>query len=322
MKESRDPTGFLARQIIAHENRWKILSLPELRSEAKKRYLHTSGDKKTLLKRLVDWAGSQLNLKFKEDQCYGRSNLSKRDGEASMLGSGSFFKGISSANGDVINDEAFYSPCQSEEDVDDDDESSTAEELELIHPDLSFDVALATDDAGSEKSTNPNEDVSLRSRLKEYFGFSEFRDGQEWAIKRCLENKRSLFVAPTGFGKSICYALPASIMDGICIVVSPLISLMEDQLRRLHPSITALSFSGNLSAAQMAIAMEDLIRKRLKIIFISPERLLSPAFRRLLRPKLNSVTNMYERQLPAVSLLCVDEAHCLSQVCSHMNLFF
>jgi ATP-dependent DNA helicase Q4 len=112
----------------------------------------------------------------------------------------------------------------------------------------------------------------------------------------------------------MCYALPASIMSGICIVVSPLISLMEDQLRRIHPSITAVSFSGNLTSAQMAVAMDDLIKGRLKIIFISPERLLSPAFRRLLRPKLNSATNMYERELPPVSLLCVDEAHCLSQV--------
>jgi ATP-dependent DNA helicase Q4 len=74
----------------------------------------------------------------------------------------------------------------------------------------------------------------------------------------------------------------------------------------------------------MATIIDDLLRDRLKILFMSPERLASAAFRRLLRPKRNTETNTYERQLPKVSLLCVDEAHCLSQVSFSlgMELFF
>ena len=290
MTESKDPSGFVERQISAYDKRWKILSVPELRSEAKKRRLSTSGDKKSLVKRLVDWAANELKQNLKQDPSSSLLNVS--------------------AVGNLHSDEESSSSCKDEED----DTSSATEELEFTTSDTSADMSPLFEDKAIEIITNQNEGVSLRSRLKELFGFSEFREGQEWAIQRCLQNKRSLFVAPTGLGKSICYALPAAIVDGVCIVVSPLISLMEDQLRRLHPSITALSFSGNLSSAQMALAVDDLVRNRLKIIFISPERLLSPAFRRLLRPKLNSVTNINERQLPTVSLLCIDEAHCLSQV--------
>jgi ATP-dependent DNA helicase Q4 len=69
-----------------------------------------------------------------------------------------------------------------------------------------------------------------------------------------------------------------------------------------------------MTAKKLATTIDDLIRNRLKILFVSPERLASAAFQRLLRPKFNPETKSYERQLPPVSLLCVDEAHCLSQV--------
>jgi hypothetical protein len=292
--------------------------------EAKRRSLTTSGDKESLVNRLVDWAAAQLKQALNQD--------------ASVPAEEDFCSNRCPKPESVANNDY---------DSESDDDSST-EELELIvSEDLALDCKDTTtqpsrglssrlhhDDFPSQDSTKnlqlpsrPNltdsnspsrkyeiSKTHLRSHLKEYFGFSEFRDGQEWAVKRCLDKKRSLFVAPTGLGKSLCYALPAALMDGICIVVSPLISLMEDQLRRLHPSITASSLSGNLSSAQMALAMEDLVNKRLKILFISPERLLSPAFRRLLRPKFNNMTNTYDRQLPTVSLLCIDEAHCMSQV--------
>ena len=67
----------------------------------------------------------------------------------------------------------------------------------------------------------------LHTSLFKVFGYEDFREGQEWAIGRCLSKKKSLLVAPTGQGKSLCYALPAALMDGVCIVVSPLVSLME-----------------------------------------------------------------------------------------------
>lgn len=86
-------------------------------------------------------------------------------------------------------------------------------------------------------------------------------------------------------------------------------------MRHLSPRIPAATLSGKLSASEMATIVDDLIRGRLKILFVSPERLASAAFRRLLRPRYNIETRSYgDRDLPPVSLLCVDEAHCLSQV--------
>ena len=79
----------------------------------------------------------------------------------------------------------------------------------------------------STQSSTPTFSSPLRNKLLDLFGFTSFRSGQEWAIHRCLSFKRTLLVAPTGMGKSLCYALPAAMMDGLCIVVSPLVSLME-----------------------------------------------------------------------------------------------
>ena len=82
----------------------------------------------------------------------------------------------------------------------------------------------------------------------------------------------------------------------------------------MPPRIPAATLSGNLSAKRTAVIIDDLIHKRLKVLFVSPERLTSASFRRLLNKQYNSSTGKYERILPEVSLLCVDEAHCLSQV--------
>ncbi|GMH66345.1 hypothetical protein TL16_g04408, partial [Triparma laevis f. inornata] len=142
---------------------------------------------------------------------------------------------------------------------------------------------------------------------------SDFRPGQAWAINRVLGRQRSLLVAATGGGKSLCYALPSALLPGVTIVVSPLISLMEDQLSRLPPRISAASLSGPMSKSETAIVIEDLCQGRVKVLFVSPERLCSSAFKRLLRKLWNAETQEMTRKLPTVSLLCVDEAHCLSQ---------
>jgi ATP-dependent DNA helicase Q4 len=154
---------------------------------------------------------------------------------------------------------------------------------------------------------------SIRSHLHQLFGYSSFREGQEWAIERCISQKRSLLVAPTGFGKSLCYALPAAILHGTCIVISPLISLIDDQLRQLPPKISAASLSGGMSASAMACTIDDVLKGRIKILFVSPERLATPSFRRLFKPKWNQTKQIMERPFPPVSLLCIDEAHCISQ---------
>lgn len=159
----------------------------------------------------------------------------------------------------------------------------------------------------------PNQLCPVRGALFSFFGYNSFREGQEWAIRRCLDNKRTLLVAPTGFGKSLCYAIPATLKDGTCVVVSPLLSLIQDQLRMLPPQLAAATLSGSLSTAAMTATLDDIIRGRIKVLYVSPERLSSPSFRRLFQLTWDSETKSHKRKFPKVSLLCVDEAHCLSQ---------
>ena len=187
----------------------------------------------------------------------------------------------------------------------DDDESY--DELEICHEPEEKPQSLAKSRAPAAKA---HEESTLEDSLQTHFGHSAFRPGQEWAIRRCLSHKRTLLVAPTGQGKSLCYALPSLIMPGICIVVSPLISLMQDQLRQLPPKVTAATLSGSITTSQMALIVDDILRGRYKVLFVSPERLASAAFRRLIRPRFNPETRQHERKFPPVSMLCVDEVSC------------
>ena len=198
----------------------------------------------------------------------------------------------------------------------DDDESSAESENDLSEYEDSDDdddeLEISQEPIIKKKTFTSKSDSTLHGSLEQYFGYSTFRAGQEWAIRRCMDHKRTLLVAPTGQGKSLCYALPAALMDGICLVVSPLISLMQDQLRQLPPKIPAATLSGSMTTAQMALIIDDIMKGRYKVLFVSPERLASAAFRRLIRPKFNVETQQYERQFPTVSILCVDEvsAYC------------
>ncbi len=141
--------------------------------------------------------------------------------------------------------------------------------------------------------------------LKEVFGHSSFRVGQEWAINRVLNGQNALLVLATGSGKSLAYQLPALMLPGITVVVSPLISLMEDQLSRLPPQLPGACMSGCHSSFHgMARTLKELRDGRIKVLFLSPERICSPSFQRLITLK---------GVFPEVSLLCVDEAHCVSQ---------
>lgn len=283
---SSSTSGFITRQVAAHVDRFHCLSLPELRNEAKRRGLDTKGKKPSLLARLSVWI---------------------RDEVCKSVGSSHIADEVNDSVTNILESE--YESIDSEDSKEEEGSDDSSEDELEICDELDQWEAINVDVI----KTLPPNDKSLQSSLLQIFGYHSFRPGQEWAISRCVENKRSLLVAPTGQGKSLCYALPAAIKSGLCIVVSPLVSLMEDQLRHLPPCIPAATLSGQISAKQMAMIIDDLIKKRLKILFVSPERLASSAFRRLLTPKINPVSNKYERQLPPISLLCVDEAHCLSQ---------
>ncbi|CAN0035225.1 unnamed protein product [Discosporangium mesarthrocarpum] len=141
--------------------------------------------------------------------------------------------------------------------------------------------------------------------LRGVFGHQSFREGQEWVINRALGGLPSLLVLATGSGKSLGYQLPALLLPGITVVVSPLVSLMEDQLANLPPQLPGASLSGRHgSLRETARTIRDLQTGRIKVLFLSPEKLCSPSFQRLVSTP---------GGLPPVSLLCVDEAHCVSQ---------
>lgn len=141
----------------------------------------------------------------------------------------------------------------------------------------------------------------IRQILTKYWGYSHFRPLQEDIIRSVMDGKDTLALLPTGGGKSLCYQVPALAKEGICLVISPLIALMKDQvenLQRRHiPSIAV--FSG-MSRNEVDIALDNCIYGRFKLLYLSPERLTSELVRTRLR-RMN------------ISLVAVDEAHCISQ---------
>ena len=139
------------------------------------------------------------------------------------------------------------------------------------------------------------------SILKEYFGYSKFRTGQEQLIDRILVGGDVLGIMPTGAGKSICYQVPAMLLCGITIVVSPLISLMQDQVTALkNAGMPAACLHSGLSQAEYFSVLDAVRNGEIKMLYAAPERLLNDSFLALT----NSV---------AVAMVAVDEAHCLSQ---------
>lgn len=137
--------------------------------------------------------------------------------------------------------------------------------------------------------------------LKKHFGYENFRQGQEDIISHILNMEDCLGIMPTGAGKSICYQIPAMIFDGVTIVVSPLISLMKDQVDNLNQvGIPATFINSTLSNFDYAQTINNILNNVYKIIYIAPERLDTDSFLNLLK-QLN------------VSMFAIDEAHCVSR---------
>ena len=137
--------------------------------------------------------------------------------------------------------------------------------------------------------------------LKTYFGYDSFRDGQEALVNSVLSGKDSLGVMPTGAGKSICYQVPALMMEGITLIVSPLISLMKDQVAALNQAgVHAAYINSTLSARQVTLALQYAREGKYQLIYVAPERLETEEFLGFaLEANIRMVT--------------VDEAHCISQ---------
>lgn len=137
--------------------------------------------------------------------------------------------------------------------------------------------------------------------LKKYFGYESFRNGQEEIINHILESQDCLGIMPTGAGKSICYQIPAMILPGVTIVISPLISLMKDQVDSLNQiGIPATFINSTLSYSDYSQTLENIKHNIYKIIYVAPERLNSETFIALL----NNID---------ISMFTIDEAHCVSQ---------
>lgn len=137
--------------------------------------------------------------------------------------------------------------------------------------------------------------------LKRYWGFTEFRPVQERIIRSVMDGRDTLALMPTGGGKSLTYQIPGLAQEGLCIVVTPLIALMKDQVDRLRARhIPAVAIHSGLSPRAIDIALDNCVYGDVKFLYVAPERLATEAFRlRVVRMN--------------VSLVAVDEAHCISQ---------
>ena len=137
--------------------------------------------------------------------------------------------------------------------------------------------------------------------LERFFGYKTFREGQEELIDSIISGRDTLGVMPTGAGKSICFQLPALLLPGVTIVVSPLISLMKDQVTALlQNGIPAAFINRSMTDEEIRQSYRAALRGEYKLIYVAPERILSKGFLEICR--------MIE-----ISLVCVDEAHCVSQ---------
>ncbi|NYF25116.1 ATP-dependent DNA helicase RecQ [Sporosarcina sp. JAI121] len=137
--------------------------------------------------------------------------------------------------------------------------------------------------------------------MSTYFGYPSFRTGQEQVIRGVMQQQDTLCVMPTGGGKSVCYQVPALVMEGTVLVISPLISLMKDQVDALHQAgIPAAYINSSLSTEEYFETMERAVSGEYQLLYVAPERLDSPTFKNQLRRM-------------TIPMVAIDEAHCISQ---------
>ena len=152
-----------------------------------------------------------------------------------------------------------------------------------------------------DQQTNEAPPPSARETLQRIFGFDEFREGQESVITRLLAGKNVLSIFPTGGGKSLCYELPALLLDGLTVVISPLIALMKDQVDFLvSHDVPAARLDSSLERQEILEVYDALNSGSLRLLYISPERLGNERF-------------LHSLGRRKISLLAIDEAHCISE---------
>src|SRR5690554_3220905 len=158
--------------------------------------------------------------------------------------------------------------------------------------------------ASYERNVARSPRADLTAALKQHFGFDAFRPGQEAIVADILDERDVLAIMPTGGGKSLCFQLPAVLRDGLTIVVSPLIALMQDQVRLLEEQgIDATYINSSLPAHEISARIAAARAGRFKLLYLAPERLLQGDFLR------NALPTMVDT--PSVSAIVIDEAHCV-----------
>lgn len=153
----------------------------------------------------------------------------------------------------------------------------------------------------ADQSSSQDLRFTIQEILKQYWGFTSFRPLQEEIISCVLEGNDTLALMPTGGGKSLCYQIPALAKDGLCLVISPLIALMKDQVENLRKkNITAYSIYSGMTRKEVINTLKVASQSNCKFLYVSPERL---------------ETSLFKEYLPAlnINLIAVDEAHCISQ---------
>ena len=170
-------------------------------------------------------------------------------------------------------------------------------------PEPPIDAGVAFGDPGMYESA-PLADAPIEDKhalLKRVYGYDSFREGQEEVIDAILNGRDTLAILPTGAGKSICYQLPAQMLRGVALVISPLISLMKDQVGALtQAGVPAAYLNSSLSDRQFDAALRRMAQGNYRIVYVAPERLLTPRF-------LGAISHI------EISMVAVDEAHCISQ---------
>jgi hypothetical protein len=274
MLQGTSTSSFIARQVASHAARYKLLTLPELRKEAKIHGLRHTGKKQELVTRLLVWVRDEVSkstttnrldeddddaevsaestsahLSLQQLSCDAdpdtkssksraaddseedsitselSATVEKDDSNVNCISEGAMKAELARVGYEIEGGDHGYI-CLTDDDDDEctDSTSHCSSESGLCSIDQDIDETTKSyPTVGLSQDKNSN----LLEVLFSVFGYRTFRPGQEWAIQRCLNQKQSLLVAPTGFGKSLCYALPALMLDGLTIVVSPLISLMQ-----------------------------------------------------------------------------------------------
>ena len=141
----------------------------------------------------------------------------------------------------------------------------------------------------------------IKRTLQELFGHEGFKNGQQEALERVLDGKSTLFISATGGGKSLCYQLPAYKLQGTTLVVSPLLSLIQDQMEHLPSSIRGATLNSQQSQEEYQSVVQKLKDGEVDVLFVAPERLFTDAFMAV------------ARCLPPFPLVCIDEVHCISE---------